>query len=589
MPVPIWIDTPEAHEDALSQWAFWWEFNKVHFCPGLRAKRRPQGAWGSGIERESRWPTRSDVEGKVIPALSSALEASQNVEVNAALLIALGRTGDPLDSTESLKVLRDAAQSDVQELQLAGILALGLFGDPRSVPDLLAILNDTPVANGLDGSSESVRAYAACALGLLGSSAADEGVRRAIVASLVGAFEDDDSPTDDVKVACLIALGFVPLNETTAPDRNRSSLPTSHAKQCAYLLAALHDTDLPTSIRAQAPLALSHLFRQRRSEESRAAVESAVLKQLATSTDTAGDERIAESCALALGQLGASGPSEFDARIRKALIGLSSEGTRTQLYGFAIIALAQLAGQRSSLGDHETQREIASHLEAQLAREDMKRGPWAGLAAGLFARTAGAETPTSLIEALKTKFSKERTPLAAAYAIGVGLSGDSKLVPVLLAKLNDSKNDDTRGCTGLALGMLGARDTRASLIELFEENRYRQPLLERLALALGQLGGKTSLDFLLGRIPGVLGKPLQSSIALAISDLDDRRAIGPLCTMLADERLEPRARALAATALGLLASKRPLPWHDEFAAYFNYRAATKSLMSFDLPGLLLRP
>jgi len=575
-------------ERNLSRWTFWWEFNKAHFLSGSG----PVSTLGQAHadQRENQRPTKSDVDGKILPALRAALETSEDEKFTAALLIALGRTSDPLDSTGLLKVLTQAAESDALKVRLAGVLALGLFDDPRAVPQLFEILDDTSSTGEFNGAPEAVRAFAACSLGLIGSSATDEAVRRAIAASLVSAFEDDDSARNDIKIACVIALGFIQLKEPDAPDRNPSDLPTTHAKACAWLLGVLGDTKLPTPIRAQVPLALSHLFLLPRSEESRTAIASALFDELAKAQETEGGERVAESCALALGQLGTTAPGELDVRIRKTLIGLGVGGSPTQLYGFSLVALAQLAGQHAGqAAAPQAISTIAAHIQAQLAGKDGERKQWAGLAAGILLRAVGQAAPASLAKALKDNLVAERTPRAASYAIGAGLAGDPKLVPTLLAKLNEIKDDETQGSAGLALGMLQASDSQAALAKLFKESKYRPLKKRQLALALGELGGKASLETLLESIPNEKSQTVQSAVALGISTLGDRRAIAPLCTMLADDGLDPKARAVAATALGLLASKRAYPWHDEFATYFNYRAATNSLMSFDLPGLLLRP
>jgi hypothetical protein len=143
----------------LTEWTFWWEFNKGPFL-NLKAHVHEVGA-KTGTEghyiglgqrsqgKDTLRPTEAQIRGVVVPALLRALETETNNDVVTGCLVALAKIGDErTEGGESAFEQRIAARLDdlVQEIRETAAVALGILANDRSVPTLVNLMKDTPWA-----------------------------------------------------------------------------------------------------------------------------------------------------------------------------------------------------------------------------------------------------------------------------------------------------------------------------------------------------------------------------------------------------------------------------------------------------------
>src|SRR5262245_34995258 len=265
----------------LTQWTFWWEFNKE---PYLNLKSKIQsGATETGTDgfflghgaksavKDNLKPTQEQVRQKIVPALLASLEKETNNDIVTGCLIALAKIGDaPSETGDSQfeKVISKFLADKNQEISETSAVALGILANPKSIPTLTQLLTDHAEGRKKVGQPEvnyRTRAFAAYGLGLIGKLTSSEEDRRSIVEVLRKTIESDNSRTRDLKVSCVIAMGLVPLEtiESSAqPEKKGGLVPpeTSRLAQLDYLLAFLQDDNQNYLVRAHCPTALARLL-----------------------------------------------------------------------------------------------------------------------------------------------------------------------------------------------------------------------------------------------------------------------------------------------------------------------------------------
>jgi HEAT repeat protein len=583
-------------------WTWWWEFNKEPLLD-LRA-RAARGVPETGSDAfflgrgavppaaPSHRPSRETVRARILPALVRALGSSRAPDVTTAALIALARIGEDLPAAERTglaDLLRAHLDDGSQEVAETAAVALGVLGSEAGAPRLAELLLDTPEARrALHGAriATRTRAFAAYGLGLIGSESTMEDVRRYVVHKLALALASDDTASSDLAVACVLALGRVPLQWSGDPldgPRERAPALTTREAEIRLLLEVLDDARRPRWVRAHVATALAWLADPALSgatEAAREVVAGVLADRLAKSSL---EIEVRQAAALALGLLGDSDRDPIDQRLRTALLAASAE---SQLRPFATISLGRVLG-RAGLGPPAHGRDERRELLRRLARRDGAAAESAALALGLYQhglRAQGAELDREVQDALLDKLAASRSPLdEGAYAIALGLSGDLASSEALLAKLRSSSADASRGFAALGLAMVGAHAATGELRSIVADATYRPVLLEDGAIALSMLGDRDGTELLSDRLASSHSLFALASLAKALGRSGDASAVEPLVALLEDASRPDSTRAFAAVALGLVTDQDPFPWNTPFALEVNYAALPPTL--YDAQGL----
>jgi len=597
----------------LTQWSFWWEFNKE---PYLNLKSKIfDGATATGTEgwflgqgeksqsKDTLKPTEEQIRQKVVPALLAALEKENNNDIVTGCLIALAKIGDPPsdDGTSQFEGILEKFLADKnQEISETAAVAMGILANVKSIPKLEQLLKDRPEGRKLVGSSEvnyRTRAFAAYGLGLIGARTADESKRQDIVKILREALESDDTKTRDLKVSCVISLGLVPLNtieaaaaETPEKGKGKDALvapETSRVAQLDYLLAFLGNEDENYLVRAHCPTALARLLTaEGMPSQVYAEYRKRVAEDLLNRMDKKSKEQaeVVQSSILALGLIGTNdGKDALDKKIRSALIAVPKDISDQQARHYSMIALAKIGGSIGAEDPDGGIDEVKKALLTQLADGKSNVKPWAGLASGVMVhelneRKFQSSSIVSLQEAVRTSLSEEKDgSKVGSYAISSGIMGDVEATKTLVDQLDKQKTDEARGYVAIGLGLMGARESIEKINKIVDDSKYRPDLLKAAAIALGLLGDKDVVPKLTDLLANSKGLATQASLSSALGFIGDQRSIDPLVQMLANESLTGAARGFAAVALGIVADKEPLPWNSKIGLDLNYRAATQTL------------
>jgi HEAT repeat protein len=594
----------------LTAWTFWWEFNKEPYL-NLKAmihaggtQTGSDGWWlGQGTKndaKDSMRPSEEQIRQKVVPALLRALETESNNDILTGCMVALAKIGDEKDESGSSKfveAIKPHLKSKVQEIAETAAVALGILANEDSAPDLVGLMRDNAVGRGLVGGGEvslRTRAFAAYGLALLGARTQKEGKRSEIIENLVDVLENDQSSMRDIKVACLISIGLVPL-EQIHPSDAAAEVKTLAAQSCRvgqieYLIRYFENVkENHYLIRAHAPAALARLLTGLPVEDH-AAYKSRVAKLLLDGCEKNSKEKneVIESCILALGQIGDNDSEKLDEQIRTALIDATKDQSDQQSRNFSLIALAQTGG-RIGAGDAPAKNKVSDHLQKSLAGKSQLQ-PWAGMAIGVYGRALtdnGAAAPAEAAMALRKVLEEEKSgDKLGAYAIAVGILKDLEARETLLEKLDKTKEELPRGYITVGLGLMGAREAIAPIQSIIKESKYKADLLKQAAIALGLLGDKELVPDLIKMLEEAKGLATQAALASALGTIGDSRSIDPLVAMLENKDITDSARGFAAVALGIVADKEALPWNSKISVDLNYRATTSTLNDTEGTGIL---
>ena len=604
----------------LDSWARWWGFNRD---PYLDLKAAIWGAealtgsddffLGRGETRlpgQGRRPSDGELQDGVVPLLLELLRRETSADIRTAALVALAKIGGGLADASGPRIedtiagfLGDSNQ-DVAE---TAAVALGILGRTNSVFLLANLLGDT--ASGREAVSAAsvdyrTRAFAAFGLGLIGQQSAREDVRRFVVGKLVQALEVDATATEDVQVACVVALGLVPLaleNESARASDSALHASTSRQGQWTYLQGLFEDRERDALVRAHVPVSLARLFGASDplggapsagpddvpAEWKARAVEAWVRALAPFSKER---DEVRGGCVIALGLVGDDDEDEVDVAVRAALA-RAAEGGPSQARRLALIALGRAASRPGSgPSPGACHADVREQLLEALARQTTTMRPWVGLGLALFergVRAAGAAPSAdalgALREALRAALSPEEV---GGLEIAVGLAGDLEAKAVLLEKIEQLKQDDVQGFAAVALGLLGARESTEALRKLVSSSRYRPALLRDAAIGLGLLGDRAIAEDLVGMLREAKSLSSQAAITSALGFIGDRRALAPLIDLVRDGELVDTARAFGVVALGIIGDRHAYPWNTLLAADLNYAATTATLSNGAGTGVL---
>lgn len=596
----------EFHVLLEDSWRGWWQYNREPF---LRIKEHvSSGTPGSGGDDffighgesevpEELTPTAEQVRELVLPLLRRQLGSETNPDALCATLLALARVAashDALLRAEIEREMRPHVASPNRLVSEAAVIALGVLGHDASVLLLAELAADGEPGRAAIGHSAvdaRRRALAAYSLGLLGRRTGKEDVRRYAIHRLVEVLRDDDTGSQDLPVAIVIALGLIPLAEdfTTAPREqlaadSKATPATSRLGTARFLLSLLRERDAAPLAQAHAPVSVARLARGL-SPPSYEALKSAAASELVgiLSPRSRARTELVQGAALALGQLGDDDADGVDVAIRGALIAVIGEGKDVSTRQLAMLALAETGaragrGPEPGSGAEPIQRRLLKELEHGKTNER----PFAGLAAAIFGRgrsiatlrVASPDIARGVRAALEDARSNEET---AAYCVALGILHDLASSELMYRRFATSLEDDVRGYASIGLGMVGELRATNPVRFLVQEAKHRPQLLRQASIGSALLGDARVVPELLDMLREANVHSSEAAAAQALGLVGDARAIEPLLELIRDEGTSGATRALATTALGQIAERERLPWSTHLTTGLNYRARTETL------------
>jgi len=585
--------TAETRSDP-AEWSTWWRFNGDAYLDlktilaGLDRATPSDGADTSARVGLS----QSVINDRVAPALWSVIQKSGDMGMMRSAVLALGRVQSSWTLPQGLELTWAAPQllgADYAATAEAAIIALGVAHDASSVPTLVDILRDTPEGRATC-KKERVdyrrRAFAAYSLALIGRDAANTAQKADIVRALMENLRCGTTAPYDVQLACILALGLVPL-DSCAPATQPVNDPNHvcRGEELNFLLAYLDDEGRLSQLRAQTVIPLARLAAGATNADFEA-IRAALLEPLGTHSRA--PVEVQQSCVIALGLLGDNDEDPLDRDIRAALYRSASSGDRLSRM-LALISIAKTAARAG--GGEVSGKALASAQEfllGKLVRGDTSQRAWSAIALGVLGverARAGATTPPDVALALRNALAAVRSKdEAGAYCLSLGLLRDHEAAAPLSDRIPKGREPGTRACAALSLGLVGARDAIEPLKALFETDKGDARLLASTALALRLLGR--------GEVVGVLAQSLRehsntpegAPIARLLGTLGDARALTALCDVAKNADASLVVRGAASEAIGELCDLRPRPWTSALSTDLHYALLSSTLLSFSAAG-----
>ena len=595
-------------EDDLTSWRFWWYYNSKPYLNLKQTLKERAVAQGSddyflgarhgGTAVSGVAPDAELVHGTIVPQLIEHLASETSQQVLTSALLSLSRLeGDAEQEAQvEAEISKLLSHTDLIVVEVAAI-SLGILGSDRSAITLAALLAGGAEGRKLRGGPEvgdRVRAFAAYGLGQIGHETDRTEVKRYVVSKLRAAFEAAGSSEYDVRVACLLSMGSVPLPsdpDYQVPDQGGVVASACLQAQIAWTTLVLEDKRQHQSIRAHAPTALARLLGDAERAgltEAKAEAAGALLEFLKSSSNT--PTQVVQSAALALGQLGDSDADELDRQIREALEQTSKKASDQATRNFALISLAQVAGRPGVDGTTPGAATTLKFLSARIKQGATMQRPWATLAIGVMGRSladAGHPASDDAAAFLRATLSQTRSPeLTSATAIALGILQDAGSEKLLLEVLDRGNDTNIRGYTMISLGLIKARASLAEIETILVKSKYRPELVQTAAVSLALMHDTELVPKLIEMLHSNSSLPAQGAICFSLGNVGDVRAAQALIEMSTSPDLGAVARGLAIEALGLVADRYDLPWNTELSANTNYLANPTSLSSPDTVGVL---
>lgn len=603
---------PGVEDSNIPHWQVWWELNQNLFLD-LRSHIHEEGSdyqddgffLGHGARRSTPRsvlaPTPSEIGELVLPRLEQTLAEERSSDILRASVIALARAGRSQDSPEQVRILeliRPYIADANAEVSEAATLALGVLGHFASASPLTDLLLDTEGGRRAVRRGEvpyRTRAFAAYALGILGNRAENEDVRRYAVHHLARGIAADQGRWRDLEVACAVAIGMIPLDdrqeELLEPE---SPLPpsASRAGQIQFLLRLFDDDSADKLVRAHSADAAGRLFATL-SPPRRESIKPQVAAPLLEAVGRGGatTREILQSAVLALGSIGDDDEDPTDREIRRALLRIEDLHRDRDARNFALLSLGRTAS-REGVGKNPGGGlpAVQRYLVTQLVRGAGVARPWAALAMGVLAKGLAARElppPGELGSAVRSALRGSDSPQeAGAYCIAAGLLGDPAAQPLILKHLQKTRNATVRSHAAVGLALLPARETVGDIDAALKEAAHRPELVESLAVAKALLGERQAVHEIATQLTSAQAMESRMATLIALGRIGDVRAIEPLAEAVGRPTLPSEVRAVAITALGMVAEPEPLPWPTLFAMGTNFCAPTDTLISSDGRGVL---
>ncbi len=570
----------------LSTWQFWWEFNKDRFL-NLRAKIHSgdsqtdgggvlTGLGGGAQQNNTSAPSEQQILTQVLPALHAAVKDEKDYDILTGVMIALAKCGRDNNSNARTLFLANL-DAQVQEVAETAAISFGILKDATSIESvLLPLLTNSPEGRKSVGKNEvpiRTRTFAAYGIGLVGSYSKDPGLKQVAANHLLEALLTDKSAMQDIRVASIIGLGLLDLQDPGAI--------ADVVNRLSEYLAAGTDDDI---VLAHVPNAMAKLLRGLPAEDL--ALRDKVLDQtleLIGQRSKAGNFS-KMSAVQALGMLARpSDPRSKD--IFAALEDAADKGKDQQVRNFTAISMAYLGSADPDFDSVQNKQPVTKFLLAKLKKSNPAYEMWSGLALGVMAfQLAEKNLSIALVvnEAVLGKFEESKSSdQLSAYALALGLMDHQGAVKSIRDKMEDNQSGEFLGYGSIAMGLLQARGERGFLLQIIDEKRRDEDLLKQAAIGLGLMKDKTVLAKLLEFMNPKEGRPTLSVLAAtatAIGFIGDTNSVSPLIETLKNTKLTALGRAFAAVGLGMVADKETMPWNSRIGEDLNYRASVSTLV-----------
>lgn len=543
---------PRSAGGSASDWEVWWRLHRAHYT-NLREHyhKAPAttGMFGDGETGVSRRPSSEDLAVNVVPALKKV--AAAGGELGGTALMALARLQRPEDAAFITDGALQYAKTRNNPYRGLMLLAIGLAKTETGIEALRAIVTDAPLGRVALGARtavpSSVRALAAVALGLSES--------EADVATLLGVLADDGSNNADLRAACVAALGQ--LGAQAGPMRK--------VQIRAKLVEAARDRTWSDPVLAAVPTALLRMGDDLGLE--------ALTPHLA---------RFRKPTALRRSLVLAYGNQEAPVTLRVVNMLIASaqrdpDGTTRRL---AIAAL----GQRTPGLDVETddavkaRRAIARFFVGALKGHYVKSvdRPWVYLGAALHAREDTRQRERVQKALSKALLASGARDARGAAAVALGLLGAGESRGDLRKVLGDVRDVNLRAHVAEALGLVRDRGARPDLMKLLRGNEHETVRLAA-ARGLAHTADRSVVEPLLRSLARSRSGPERAALTRLLGELGDVRALEGLVALAADEAQDDLNRVRAVAALGLIGESAAPTWTEAFKRGANHEDATRSL------------
>ena len=554
----------------LTQWQFWWEFNKDPYLQLKKAIRSGGVSSGSddfligrGHKKDARntlAPSSNDRK-RIIEALKKALtDKDSNRDIVSSCMMGLAKIGgDPSTLLELKKFLADSDQ----EKRETAALAMGIMALKEAVPDLIALATSSKEGRALAKREGEVdfrsRAFACYGLGLIAHNNKDMELQSRLFATMK-VLSTDKKSGRDIKVAALNAIRLLRPNGTEDGQLLRKNIVD-------FLSGYMVNKEAPL-IRSHAITALAAMVG--REGDSKGILRMQLVDMLKSRKFKTW---MHQSAVLALGQMA----TPEDTESIEALKWYMKAGKDIQAKNFCSIALGQIGGRMA-------RNILLSKITSRSTKKITK--PW--LALGLAIRDhnwrqedSNHDMDRTAAEGIFSNLKKEKNRLyAAGFAIALGIMKYQDAGDFILEKTIAWKNDsEPAGYLAVALGLLNYQDAKDDINTIVDGAIRRPELLTQGSIALGLLGDKEISLKLIKRLENTKNPvAVHSAVASALGFIGDRRSIEPLITLLENKRsMKDLSRAFSAVALGLVGDKEELPWNSKIAVNANYRANVETL------------
>ncbi|HHI81299.1 MAG TPA: hypothetical protein ENK02_15145 [Planctomycetes bacterium] len=559
--------------DDLSQWQFWWEFNKDRFLQLKKALRR--GGVTSGTDdfslgrapqneaTDTLSPTESDRKFVTEALKKTLVDPDSNRDIVSSCMIALAKIG--LDPSILEKMKKNLSSKD-QEISETATIAMGIANLEEAVDDLLSLANDEQAGRELLKRARTpfrTRSFACYGLGLIAYATKDNALKNKVFEAMKALIEDESLNNRDIKVAAFQAIRLL----RPALDTEAGKKLTQSAVE--FLTGYIALKKVNKQVQSHAYTALADLVGRGDRFDTQGKLREMVTEAVKNRKTK---HWIQQSAVLALGQMG----TPEDKELCKTLQEYMMKGKDQQAKNFCAISLGQIGGtaNRDFLIDKLRQRRTRTLLK-----------PWIALGIAIEdyrnrKNDPNYQSSSAAKQAVYKAFKKENTRLtASAYAIALGLMHEKDAAEDLIERMQKYRNTQQAcGYMALALGLLGA-DAKDEINAIVDRSSHFDVLLTQASIALGLLGDKEIGSKLITKMKDQSnGLAVQSALAQALGFIGDKRSVRPLVEIMQDPKsYKDIPRAFAAVALGLICDKEEFPWNSKISMNINYRANTETL------------
>jgi HEAT repeat protein len=508
-------------------WEQWWETNKFDFIELRRVQDAPVTPAGFGTEtaaaKELRLAAvREHLRETVLPVLRELLGSSDDA-VRAASAVALAKLRDE-ESLDRLSALLVDGSVDVRR---SAMLALGVMDSGRGTWMLLHVAGDSGNGRKLLNASaigDDERGIALMSSALRGQEAGGQ-----LLLQILG--DREGTPVE------LLALASEAAGLNGSTDAIRP------------LIDIAFDKSLPEHVRSNATSALGRI--------GDPSVTPALMELLGLGLEPG------RAAALALGQVAHPGAS----KVIEKLTQIMERGDDAPTRHFAAVSLGRIGG--------DAARTALLQALAK-GREDMR--PWVAMGLGLCERRARSSDG---VPALLARLAREGNPSTqAALLVALGLSRADEALPELEKGLASARSE-VAAAAAMGLGLTDQLGARAPLRELLSSSKD-PAVLRSAALGLGILGDSTSIPALLNLIRSTSNPFVASFAAIGVAFIGDADAAAPLLDLIQRHGPTGVTTTWAVTAVGQLFDEDRRPALARLAADDNYHvrpAAVEELLN----------